>query len=359
MKHFYLTFISLQLLWVAAKGQITITSANMPGGGDTIRYTGAKLNSLGNYTVTGVNYNWHFDSLKVMTQGLRNFQYALLTPYSFYFSSPSKYGEKTQDSIGVAPLKFKKIYSFYRKASTVFSADGIGFTYNNIPLAGFYSDEDELYQFPMTYLRRDSSTFKFKVALPTVGFYGKQGYRINQVDGWGTVYTPYGHASCIRLVSTQYSVDSIGTPLGNFGFPNVQRSYQWLVTSEKIPYLDITGTLTGGTFTPTQARYRDSARYYNNNPLGLGIKEESSHLILHVYPNPATDNINVVLPQLAGQVTADIYDLSGRLVSRGILGYCDETTNLRMVDTRGLSNGLYVLKIGNGEISQSVKFSKQ
>lgn len=359
MKHLCLTFLGLQLLLFAGKAQISITSASMPGNGDSARYTGAMLNSLGNYTLTGANYTWHFDSLKVLTQGVRDFKSALLTPYAFYFSSPSKYGEKTQDSIGVATFKFKNIYSFYKKTTSVFSAEGIGFSYNNIPLAGLYSNEDELYQFPLNYQDRDSSTFKFKVNLPTVGFYGKQGYRINEVDGWGTIYTPYGNAPCLRLISTQYSTDSIGTPFGNFGFPNVQRSYQWLVTSEKIPFLDITGTLTGNNFTPTQARYRDSARYYNNNPFGLGVNELKSDFITAFYPNPATETVTMVIPQVEGSLTAEIWDLAGKLVRSEHIEGCSEASNKRSMDVRMLDRGIYFLKLKAPGGSQVIKFSKQ
>lgn len=359
MKHLYITLLALCLVLTGLRAQITIVSSSMPGSGDTIRYSSAWLSSLGNYTATGANHTWHFDTLRPLSQGVRAFKAALLTPYAFYFASPNKYGEKVTDSIGVATFQFKNIYSFYKKTSTVFSAEGIGFTFSGIPLAGLYSNEDELYQFPLDYLDRDSSTFKFKVTLPSVGFYGKQGYRINEVDGWGTITTPFGTAPCLRVISTQYSTDSIGTPLGNFGFPNVQRSYQWLVTSQKIPYLDITGNLIGNGFTPTQARYRDSVRYIDPNPFGVSVAELNQTLALNFYPNPASDQLHLDLPAVSGTIRADIYDLTGRLVSAQTLESCTQALNHRSLDLSSLPGGQYLLRLQTAGASQSLKFSKQ
>ncbi|MBS1634885.1 MAG: T9SS type A sorting domain-containing protein [Bacteroidetes bacterium] len=358
MKHLYLTLLGLYFVFNTS-AQITITSASMPGNGDTARVSNAVFSSIGNYTVTGANYTWHFDSLKLNTQTVRNFKSGLLTPYAFYFSSPSKYGEKTQDSIGFATFKFKNIYSFYKKTTAAFSAEGIGFTYSGIPLAGMYSDEDELYQFPLNYADHDSSTFKFKVSLPTIGFYGKQGYRINDVDGWGTVYTPFGSASCIRVVSTQYSIDSIGSSFGNFGFPNNMRSYLWLTTTEKVPFLEVTGNLVGSNFTPTQIRYRDSARYYNPNPFGVSVQEFSNDVIIGGYPNPAHDNLTLSIKASDKAFTAEIFDLSGKMVLSENLGICSEPANKRMLHIQNLSPGLYLLRINNGKVLQTFRFSKQ
>ncbi|MCW3075685.1 MAG: hypothetical protein JWO32_294, partial [Bacteroidetes bacterium] len=75
----------------------------MPGSGDTLRYSNAKLTSLGNYTQTGVNFNWNFSSLIPSGQGVRDFKFAFSTPYAFFFA-PNDYGEKIADTLGAGPL---------------------------------------------------------------------------------------------------------------------------------------------------------------------------------------------------------------------------------------------------------------
>ncbi|MGZ3883538.1 MAG: hypothetical protein ACXVPD_04935, partial [Bacteroidia bacterium] len=249
--------------------QITITSTNMPVSGDTARVSLASLTSLmaasnTNYTVSGANMSWVFDSLKPTNQAIRNFEPASATPYFFYFFPP-KYGEKTADSVpglpaiplGTISLTIKDLYSFYRKNSiTSFNAEGLGMVLSGLPVGATYSDEDELYMFPLNYGNRDSTTFK--LATPSTSLiplvYKKNGYRITQVDGWGTVKTPFGSANCIRVVTTQYSTDSLNisslpAPFNKFGFPDYVRSYQWLTLSEKIPFLEVSGNVVLGNFT--------------------------------------------------------------------------------------------------------------
>ena len=63
-----LFIVLITALSFSAIAQISITSSNMPVSGDTIRYTNANLNSIGDYTTTGTNYNWLFDTLRPTSQ---------------------------------------------------------------------------------------------------------------------------------------------------------------------------------------------------------------------------------------------------------------------------------------------------
>lgn len=344
---------TLLVLGQTLHAQITITSVNMPIVNDTARYSSASLSSVGDFTVTGANRTWDFSNLTSTSQVVRKFQSGISTPYAFYFLPP-KYGEKIQDSIGVAAFKIKNIYTFYKRTTGKFSGEGIGFSFNGIPLAGTYADEDELYQFPLDYLDRDSSTFEFKVSIPSLGYYGKQGYRINEVDGWGTITTPYGTASCLRLVSTQYSVDSLGTPLGNFGFQNNLRSYQWLTTTEKIPFLEISGPLTGSAFTSAQIRYRDVKR------TALGVKEDEwLPLLLNVFPNPSQQELTLVTAKTEESLLAQILDTQGKVVKTQVLDKNTNPFNHHRIDVSSLAKGLYTISLSDKNGQQFLKISIQ
>jgi hypothetical protein len=288
MKKWSVIFLVMSINFV--KAQITITNTSLPNNGDTIRYSVASLNSLGNYTFTGTNYVWDFSSLNVVRQERRDF--TISTPYLFFFG-PLKFGEKIADTIvsqnipGFGSVSITDFYQFYRNMPTVFDVEGAGLKINNIPVPSFYTDKDELYFLPLQYGQRDSSTFNFTTptttAIPIV--YQKSGYRITEVDGWGTITTPYGTFSCLRVVTTQYSKDTIifNSPLGAIpiGFNNYQRSYQWLTNTEKIPVLEVSGTINlMENFTPTLVRFRDSIRV-------VGIKEsENKNSLIKIYPNP-------------------------------------------------------------------------
>ena len=253
-----------------AQNPITLTNAHMPVANDTLRYTTVNLNSIGNYTQTGINFTWNFKNVNKSGEGLREFKSALNTPYGFFFLAPGEFGEKIADTLvsGTGTISITKFYNYYRKSTLPvngFLADGVGLSINNIPVPCYYTDKDELYLFPLTYPKYDSTTFKFTT--PTTSLlpisFSKAGYRITQVDGWGTVQTPFGTENVIRLVSTQYSKDTIrvNLPIPNLppiklGVQNNQRSYQWLSLNGKIPYFEVSGIVNGTQFTPNQARYR-------------------------------------------------------------------------------------------------------
>jgi hypothetical protein len=341
--------------------QIQITSLNMPVSGDTIRYSSATLSSLGDYTVTGTNFIWDYSTLDSVSQDVRKFEAALTTPY-FYFGI-NGYGEKISDSVGVYPFMFKNIYNFYKKSTTQFYVDGLGLTYSGVPIPNFYTDKDELYKFPLNYGNRDSTTFKFStVSTGTIPAYSKQGYRITEADGWGTITTPYGTAPCLRVVTTQYSQDSVkgvlsvGTftlPL-NLGFPNYSRSYQWLTLTEKIPYLEVTGKVVTGSFTPNQVKYRDTKHDFFTN-----IKNEHLELALSVFPNPSTSELSIIVPKSNHSIRGNLIDLQGKVVLNFDLEGNTNYVNTHKIDVFKIAKGLYILNLFSENQNQSLKISIQ
>jgi len=339
-----------------SQAPISLTNSNMPSSGDTLRYSNAQLSSLGNYTQTGTNYSWNFSTLNFTGQGLRSFKNALSTPYAFFFFGFNEYGEKIADTLGAGPLTLTNYYNYYKKQTSpaAYLADGAGITFSSVPVPNYYSDKDELYMFPLTYPKYDSTTFKFSTSSNTLIpiKYSKTGYRVTVVDGWGTITTPYGTAGCLRVVTTQYSMDSIKNNLIPFpvGFPNYQRSYQWLTTSSKIPFLEITGNLTGGNFTPTQARYRDIPR----NVSGISEREDVSGMIM--YPNPVKDKLIFDFRDHENYTVA-VYDLKGALVKEALNEHIGGTST--GIDVSGLKPGLYVVKVNRDKTVHFLKFIKE
>ncbi len=326
-----------------AYAQITVTNLNMPAIGDTIRYSIAVLSSVGDYTSTGTNFVWQFDTLRVIGQGRRDFTNN--TPYPM-FNVLGKYGEKIADTVfsqnipGFGSLSMTDFYQFYRNMPTVFDVEGAGLMLNSVPVPSFYSDKDELYLFPLQYGNYDSTTFKFSTptttAIPIV--YKKSGYRITKVDGWGTITTPYGTFNCLRIVTTQYSRDTIifNSTFGNLpiGFNNFQRSYQWLTNSEKIPVLEVSGTVGGtGNFTPNLVRFRDNYRV-----VGIQENQERSKSI-NVFPNPS-DGMFKIENIFYSMITISIYSISGQNVLN--INEGQNFSDYIEVDASHLPNGKYI-----------------
>ncbi|MCX7728948.1 MAG: T9SS type A sorting domain-containing protein [Bacteroidia bacterium] len=341
MKNFFILFLSASTMLVNA--QITILNTNLPNNGDTLRYSIVNLNSLGNYTVTGTNYIWHFDSLTVIRQGVRSFTNN--TPYILFFG-PTRFGEKIADTLlsqnipGFGNITITDFYQFYRNTPTIFDIEGLGLKINNIPMPSFYTDKDELYFLPLNYGDKDSSTFKFSTltntAIPIT--YKKSGYRITQADGWGSITTPYGTFNCLRVITTQYSKDTIifNSTFGQIpiGFNNYQRSYQWISTSEKIPILEISGTINNaGNFTPNLARFRDNYRV-------LKINEYNKPLTnLKVFPNPSLGTFKIENIFTTNNIHLSIFNSTGQNVmnTTEYTGFSDEIE----IDVSHLPNGNY------------------
>jgi hypothetical protein len=341
-----------------AQAPISLNSTHFPSNNDTLRYSTVQPTAAINYTQTGTNFNWNFSNLLPVGQGVRSYKLGLLTPYAIFFTSLSEYGEKIADTLGAGPLTITNYYNFYKKQTTPVNAyvvDGSGMTFSSIPVPSYYSDKDELYKFPMTYPQYDSTTFKFSTASSTLIpiKYSKTGYRLTKVDGWGTITTPYGTAPCLRIVTTQYSQDSIKNTILPipFGFANNQRSYQWLTTTSKIPYLEINGNLIGNNFTITQIRYRDIYRnitsVFEQGNLGSDIS---------IYPNPVKDQLSLSIePSLITQI--EVLDINGKAVLLN-----KKTDGIQLQNTLNVSalpEGLYHLKVSSEKGPINFKFIKQ
>lgn len=342
-----------------SQAQITITSTNMPVAGDTCRLSIASLTSWpGNFGNTGPNYTWAMDSLKATNQIMRNFIVAGAANPLFFTSTCA---ERTADTLNLAIIKFSDIYTIYKKNGTSsFNVSGTSMRYMGFPIPNFYSDQDELYKFPLNYLKHDSTTFKYSTPTTTLfPSYKKQGYRITDVDGWGSLSTPLGNVQCLRVVTTQYSQDSIVGSINtgsltiplNIGFPNYARSYQWLTLGEKVPYVEISGTMILGAFIPTQVKYRDYKRNF------VGIEEVEKNITFETFPNPTTNVLMVKTPQ-GKPLSLEIYDAAGKMVIKQEL-INDGVSNIHPIIVAQLSSGMYLGKLYNSKAVQNFKFSKQ
>lgn len=289
-----------------AKSQITIDSNHMPTNGDSLRYSIAAMDTavLMNFQNSGANLNWNFDSLVPQRQGVRLFISSAQTPYSS--AVPNRMGEKLADTLSIGGFELYDAYDFFDNSSSEFSLDyrgataptGLSFPFpTTLQIAEPFTDPDEVYQFPLDYQDRDSSTFNFTYNNQLVGaLYSSSGYRINDVDAWGSLTTPYGTFNCIRVVTDIIGYDTISFANNNIGINSHQREYKWLTPQLNIPALTISGPVTNGVFIPTTIEYRDSVRnvpsvfapiaLFNANPttIEIGDTVEINNLSISLLP---------------------------------------------------------------------------
>jgi hypothetical protein len=81
------------------------------------------------------------------------------------------------------------------------------------------------------------------------------------------------------------------------------------------------------------------------------VQESVAAADLRVFPNPATDVLNVVLPAGLRITDVRILDVMGRSVPARALG--------RSVDVSGLIPGIYVLAAGDGAVQRTLRFEKR
>ena len=92
-----------------------------------------------------------------------------------------------------------------------------------------------------------------------------------------------------------------------------------------------------------------------NNALSVGINELSSAMELNVYPNPASNKLNVSFNADNVDYTINISDLSGRIVSANSYSKLANYQDLEIPLT-GISSGNYIISISsiNGTVNQHV-----
>ncbi len=325
----------------------------MPSAGDTIRYSEVQNSTGINFKATGENKVWDFTTLKPASQALYEYKISSSTPYIFNFGLGA-IGLKIADSLGSGQISFKNVYTFFKKSTAKWEAVGVGFQLSALPLpqAGKHTNNDEIYQFPLNYKDKDSATFALKIPLTAIvlpiGNYFQNGNRVNTVDGWGKISTPYqANVDCIRIKSVITETDSLAVEITgqapiNFAFPNNRVEYKWLSKTEKIPMLEVTGTELGGTFTPTIVRYRDNYRSTNNVSIHTITNSQ-----LVAYPNPAKNNLTIETPQLIKHsLKLFVFDMTGKQVEN--IDFSITENNFINLNTTHLCSGKYSVIISTG-----------
>jgi hypothetical protein len=335
-----------------AGAQITITVADMPNVNDSI------LLSISGSTITDpeatdTNYFWDFSMLEPTIQRYEKFDGPLTftSPFNLIFNPATcSYGKDNYQltTLPIPGITLDDAYDFMKESPTTYRQVGAGYTINGNQIPFFYGASDTIYRFPMDYGNIDSCRYKFGLPIPGIGFYGQRGQRINVVDGWGTVLTPYGSYDALRVKSIVYAVDTIYIDMFGFG-TNIIRppayQYKWMANGEKVPVMEIDGTDAGGGFTVTNIQYTDSLR---SDVPHVGIAEANVNSTISAFPNPADEQITVHMRGADAQ-TLRLYDISGRL--------------LRSIDVRGkraiaidrdeLSSGIYFLQVESAEGTRS------
>ena len=329
----------------------------MPSSGDSLHMSYAFGTGSVDHTLSGPNYFWDFSSLTPVAQHLYRFRSPSAIPFNFLstlaFSNPSP---DSLPVIGGIPSNFT---DYIKVGSSGYRQNGISFQY--LPLTTFeipviFTANDYIYRFPLNYGDIDTSDAAYEINFPPLPYIGQTIHRENNVDGWGTLVTPYGTFMALRVVSYIQRVDTISLDSVT-GFSIVRPlevEYKWLANGMKVPVLEVDAQILFSTEIVTNVIYRD---VYNPSLPQVGV-EENPQLIsaANIYPNPATGNCYVTF-KLEGPAPVEIVltDISGREVKRFGKEMALPGSNSRLLDLSGIATGSYMINIISGDFKVSQK----
>ncbi|MBE0662928.1 MAG: T9SS type A sorting domain-containing protein [Bacteroidales bacterium] len=343
MKKILPVFAFAALLSMSLKAQVTITRNDMPDTGDTIRTSFTAAIGAINYEQAGANISWDFSDLLPGLQTVDTFVSINTLPFTYQIVFNPLVASIASPVSGfdlVPGVDLTDVYQFFRETNDFFGNAGVAFTFSGIPLPLKYDNPDVYFNFPVTYLSADSSESSFNLSLPDIGYLETTRKRVNHVDAWGTVTTPYGEFQAIRVKSFLTTYDSIYIDSISFG-QGLNRSfieYKWLANNMGIPVMQIDEE--GPLLT---ARYIDSVRLITSvENLVFQVN------VARIFPNPTHDYFYAELSLVhSGMTSIEVYDLAGRLQGKPYQEFLNAGKNIRKISVNHLPPGVYFVRTSN------------
>lgn len=276
-------FLFIFLTSITLQAQTTYNATHFASVTDNAIISNATAAGLTlDYSATGANQNWDFSTLAPQTQDNLSWMNPSDTGYktvwclmnSYFFNCNAQFNAnfnlatKLTDGMVLQGMGLTNVHDHFLKSTTSLSNKMIGaqITMNGttVPFVLSYTDADEVYDFPMTYTNENTSTFALGANLAALNVplqIDITGQRQKQVEGWGTLITPYGtFNNVLKLKSTVTQTTNTTYDGNNQTFDQTTLTYQWFDPAYKIPVLEASGTVVEGLWTPTSVRYFDIQR---------------------------------------------------------------------------------------------------
>lgn len=313
---FFLTLIASTSL----NAQIKVNALDFADAGDTVRVSVATTANANEMATSGANVTWDFSDLTPNVQRIENFDApnTFQSPFNFLFNgNNTSFGKinATFSNINLMVITLEKAYDFIKKTSEHYHQIGIGLTINGNAIPMMYNYKDVVHIFPVEFEDEDSCDFQFGAGLPSMGYYGQTGKRVNFADSWGSITTPYGTFEALRIVSKVDITDTIYIEQFGFGTKFTRPTsyqYKWFAKTQKLPILEIIGSYQGNNFIPTSVVYRDIYRPEVNQ---ISTKENELLSKVQIFPNPTKGAIQIYSPYVISSYR--LLDISGKDVMAG------------------------------------------
>jgi hypothetical protein len=329
--------------------QPTLSFSGMPTIGTTI--SSSEVDGTGiNPGPAGANQTWNFTSFPD-TGVVVNIQFAeaASTPYAAQFPAANTV------SVGEANYQGNTVFSYSYSNLTSAGLELIGNLVSYGPGSEFstsLTNPQTIYSFPASF--NSVSTDEFASLAPSFTFPPTPpsdnlitGIASYVVDGYGTLVTSSGsYPNCLRFKRREITSDTIISEVNEGQITTTYNqtrstSYEWVTIQNNgsYPVWSIAYDTTIATLQFGQAfeNYSSSVNHsYGDFPTKL---QESNTTKLGLYPNPASQQVMVMLPEDA---TVTLLDMRGRILQTSHFTLQNQT--LPLFDVSHFSSGTYLIK---------------
>jgi len=341
MKVNFILSTLLAVFCATATAQISINSTDFPAAGSSFRLSLADTLLALDPEPTGEAFTWDFSFLEPLSQSEENWVTPFETNILYFFLFGTSNLAQEVSVPEIPGLELTDAFNFYQRNSGNFSQTGLAGLFTGIPIVISFEDADRIAAFPLNYGDTDSDASAFEFEVPTIAALREERQRESEVDGWGTLITPFGSFEVLRHKSIVNIRDSLSGSLGEFVLARQTIEYRWLGAGSGMPLLQIDVQEVAGASVISRIAYQDSLRS-DEPPVGLQNQATSGWSLS---PNPTFGN-----SLLRGQLNSDavlafqLLDASGRLIKEWPTVHTPAGAFAIPLDLSGCAPGLHWLR---------------
>jgi hypothetical protein len=336
-----------------SQAQISLLSTDLTSVGDQItRYT----DTIPTYGpgAAGAGVTWDFSSAINDTTAVTNVVTVASTGFASTFPTANYAMRGVADS-----------YLFFTHDANSMTTTGAAGDLLNTgqQIESPFSDALTLHQFPRTYGSHFADTYAFITEADGAGIptpipvnrvrLTHTGHVYDTTDAYGTLITPTGTYDAIRVKSVDFTTDILEYKLFSFSqwavlstTVDTSTTYSWHAKEEKLAIAEFAFDSLDN-----PARFTYSAVLPVTT---VGIADAGAVSQLHVYPQPATDQLFIKGLNQNGNHRAELYSIDGKMIRNEVLVQ-------NSLNVNGLKSGMYILRIimADGTAREPMKFIVQ
>ncbi len=320
MKKIYFTFLSFVALASNMNAQLTLTQAAYEPVISDIRNS-TRFDSVSVVVPknTGTNQTWNFNTLTPnFSIETSTYVASASTPStSFYPTSTIALARGTGSSV-----------DYFKTSTNKLEIVGFVDAFNNEKAV--FTTPAPWYNWPMSYATASSGTFAAAYTSGTnaATWAGTYSYL---ASGTGTVILPGGnvHTNCLQF---RRVIDIVMTGAMTGTMHLVQ--YEYFSSTKKLPIMEVEYNVFNDGLTINFDINIDA----DITALNVGVNEitnPNSELIL--FPNPASENVTIVLPNNEIASSIEIIDVTGKIVASGL--------NVNTINVATLAKSVYTIRV--------------